>query len=437
VQLKTSPRWASIVSAAAGAACLVIFSTTAALGSEGADSPDRVANDHAETKPKDAKVGEIPAAAPASTTDEATEHASFEIAAYHDHDAVTVFTPSVAVGIDNTSGASLRATYLVDVVSAASVDIVSTASPRWQEVRQAGSLYGEYKPKDFGIGVGTSISREPDYLSYGAYATIRKDFAEKNWSLFFGYGFSHDTAGRCGADGLCTPFSVFSRNLQRASFNGGVDLVVDRASLASITGDIIVENGDQSKPYRYVPMFLPEKAVLVTKGAPIDFVNNNRTYERPLEQLPLTRRRFALTGRYARQMGIATVRAMERLYADTWGLMASSTDARLIFDLGKRFEIWPHARFHYQHEVNFWKLAYVSRGTGWDLPLYRTGDRELGPLFTVGGGFGAKVYLGPRADVQRFAVQLTADAMYTSFLDDLYVTGRLAGIGALGMEGSF
>ena len=47
--------------------------------------------------------------------------------------------PMIAASIENvTTGASIRGRYLVDVVSAASVDIVSTASRRWQETRQAG-----------------------------------------------------------------------------------------------------------------------------------------------------------------------------------------------------------------------------------------------------------------------------------------------------------
>jgi hypothetical protein len=118
--------------------------------------------------------------------------------------------------------------------------------------------------------------------------------------------------------------------------------------------------------------------------------------------------------------------------------MASSTDARLIFDLGRRFAFWPHLRFHYQHEVNFWKLAYVSSSPkGWNLPLYRTGDRELGPLWTAGAGFGVKWYFGSGKNPERWALQVTADAMYTSFLNDLYLTSRVAGIGAAGVEGSF
>jgi hypothetical protein len=393
-------------------------------------------------------AGAAPSAATANPSrapveDASTKHATFEIAGYDDSDHVTVVTPSVAVGIDNVSGASLHATYLVDVVSAASVDIVSTASQRWREVRQAGSVSAGYKPRDLGVTVGGSVSSEPDYLSYGAYALVTKDFNEKNLSLFFGYGFSHDTIGRCGDYGVCTQFSVFSRPLQRGSFNGGVDFVINDSSLASLAADVVIENGDQSKPYRYVPMFSPMVAPTVAKGASIDWVNANKLPERPLEQLPLLRERFALTARYARRFDASTLRLEERGYRDSWGLLASSSDVRWIFDLGKRFALWPHARFHVQTPVSFWQLAYVSNysalmpAPNWNLPAYRTGDRELGPLWTLQGGFGIKWYLGGAANPAQWALQLSADGMYTAFLDDLYLTNRIAGLTALSFEGEF
>ena len=359
-----------------------------------------------------------------------------EFAGYDDSDHIAVVTPSVNAGIDNVSGASLDATYLVDIVSAASADIVSTASRRWEEIRQAGGLTGQYKPHDFGVGVGGSVSREPDYLSYGFFATIVKDFDEKNWTLDAGYGFSHDTAGRCGVGGGCTPFSVFSRDLQRGSFNGGLSWVVDKESLASVTADLVIENGDQSKVYRYIPMFSPSVAAGVPNGASIDHVNAMRLPERPLEQLPLERRRFAVTARYAHRFDASTVRLEERLYDDDWGLFASSTDARWIFDLGKRFALWPHARFHVQSQTSFWQKAYVSANSNgdpatWNLPLYRTGDRELGPLWTTEGGLGFRWYLGPQSEPRTFQLGFSADAMYTAYTDDIYLTSRTALLGAV------
>jgi hypothetical protein len=264
-----------------------------------------------------------------------------------------------------------------------------------------------------------------------------KDFSEKNWSVFLGGGVSRDILGRCGGpSGECTSFSVFSRRVVRGSLNGGFSVVLDQASVASLGLDVILESGDQSKPYRYVPMFSPEVAPTVPRGAGIDWVNDNRLPEQPLEQLPLARTRYALTARYARRMGPSTLRLLQRGYYDTWGLAASSSDARFILDLGARLALVLHGRFHAQRNVVFWRRAYVS-GPGWDLPLYRTGDRELGPLWTATGGLGLNIYLGGAADPKRWALELMTDAMYTSFLDSLYVLDRTAGLGALGFSGVF
>jgi hypothetical protein len=410
---------------------VAMASTGPAIGA-GTD-PDQTDTERAERPDKDKKKS----ASNKELEDTATKRAGLEFAGYNDNDHISVVTPSISAGIENVSGASLSASYLVDVVSAASADIVSTASRRWEEVRQAGTISGQYKPHDFGVGIGGSVSSEPDYLSYGFYAMVIKDFAEKNWTANFGYGFSHDTAGRCGTGDGCTPFSVFGRDLQRGSFNAGVSWVVDRATLASMSIDLILENGDQSKPYRYIPMFAPDVAQLVPKGASIDAVNAHRLPERPLEQLPLERHRFALSLRYAHRFEGSTARLDERFYDDDWGLIATTTDARWIFDIGKRLALWPHARFHAQTAVSFWQLAYVSNqgnGTGWDLPLYRTGDRELGPLWTTEGGGGFRWYLGSDKDPRGLQLGATVDGMYTAFTNDLYLTSRTGIIAALTLE---
>jgi hypothetical protein len=358
---------------------------------------------------------------------------------YTDSDHVTVFTPSIAATIENiTGGATLRGSYLVDIVSAASVDIVSTASRRWEEVRHAGSLGGEYKPHNFGINVGGSVSSEPDYLSWNVSLGMTHDFDAKNTTLALGYAFGHDTAGRCGAGGQCTPFTVFSRDLTRSAWSGGITQVINRTTVFSGSFDVVLESGDQSKVYRYIPMFAANVAPNVPNGASIEYVTAHRLPERPLEQLPLSRHRFALTSRLAKRFDSSTIRLVERLYDDSWGLTASTTDARWILDIGKRFALWPHGRFHVQTPVTFWQRAYVSGAApGWNLPEFRTGDRELGPLWTATGGAGAKLYLGSAQNPQTWGVSLQGDGSYTSYTNDLYLTSRSAVLGALTLDGEF
>src|SRR5262249_53235032 len=61
--------------------------------------------------------------------------AGTEVSGYHDTDHVDVISPAWIFGVENpTAGWGVSGSFLVDVVTAASTDIVATASPRWREV---------------------------------------------------------------------------------------------------------------------------------------------------------------------------------------------------------------------------------------------------------------------------------------------------------------
>ena len=354
-------------------------------------------------------------------------HVAIEYGQYADSDHVFVETPSVRGTVSNpTAGWSVGGQYLVDVVSAASADIVSTASRRWTEVRQAGDLKAAYKPKTFGVEADAAVSDEPDYLSLSAGGAVTQDLANKNVSWSAGYSRGRDVAGRTG-----TPFSVFSHAIDRDSFSGSLTFVLDPSTVATLLGDVMLENGDTSKPYRYIPLFAP--GTDVPRGAPVDVVNALRVTARPLEQLPLSRQRYAVTARIARRLARATLRAEERLYVDSWLLKATTTDARLLFDVSRRVETGPHGRVHAQTAVSFWQRAYTF-GPGFDYPALRTGDRELGPLVNLTGGWTLRLGIGSKATPMSWVLGFDLNVTSTQYLDDLYLTHRVSTVGGITLE---
>ncbi len=361
--------------------------------------------------------------------------ASAETSFYTDTDHVNVVSPTAGFGLDNpVSGLSLGGSYLVDVVSAASADIVATATPVWQEERHALGANLGYKPGDFGAAVSGSASIEPDYLSITGGGTLTWDLFEKNVTLMLGYGYGHDTAGVHK-----TSFDVFSRELDRHQINGGASWTVDRATLATLVGDVVIERGDQSKTYRHVPMFNPGDADSIPAGASVDLVNEKRAQLRPREQLPLSRDRFALTGRLAHRFSTSTVRLEERAYADSWSLFASTTDVRFVWNVADRFSFGPRGRFHIQTGADFWQRAYELVKVKGVLvpPSIRTGDRELGPLFSVSGGLAASLDLSATAGDGARVLSLVGDGMYTAYEDALYLTDRTALFAALTFNATF
>jgi hypothetical protein len=350
--------------------------------------------------------------------------ASSETAEYADTDHVFVTTPSLTGSVAKPEGGwSVKGSYLVDVVSAASVDIVSTASRRWEEVRQAGTLVAAYKPRSFGVSANGAVSFEPDYSSWAAGLIATQDLLEKNLTLLAGYDHEHDVAGRTG-----TPFSVFSHTIETDAVKAGVTLVLDRATIGSALVDMAFVNGETASPYRYIALFAP--GTFVPAGASIDTVNALRLSERAIEQVPLSRNRYALTLLLAHRFRASTIRLEERLYDDTWDLLAQTSDARWLVDLGRRVELGPHIRVHDQTGVDFWQRTYVLR-SGFDYPAYRTGDRQLGPLVNLTCGGSLRVGIGPAREPMKWTLGLELEATYSRYFDDLYLTERASTLGAL------
>jgi hypothetical protein len=320
----------------------------------------------------------------------------------------------------------------VDIVSAASVDIVSSASPHWREVRQAAELGVGFKPENFGVTLTGSVSSEPDYLSFGGDAATTVELARKRATLEIGGSYAHDVAGRKD-----TPFSVYSLELNRYGASSSCELVVDRATTFTPMLDFVLESGRQEKPYRYLPLFEANVAPRIPAGASPEFVNALRLPGRVSERVPDERRRLAMSARLAHRFRHSTIVFLERLYTDSWGLEATTSDARLAFDVSRRLSVWPHARYHVQSGVSFWQHAYVGHVESAliDAPTLRTGDRELGPIWAATVGPGARWEIGGRNPI--FAALVELETTYTRYEDALYIAHRWSAFGTIQLEVRF
>jgi len=313
------------------------------------------------------------------------------------------------------------------------VDIVSTASSKWLEYRHAGSLEGSVKIDSTTLGASGVVSREPDYLSLAGGGTLSIDLLDKNVTPYIGFSYGQDQVGRTGLP------SEFWQKKRTLAGRLGMTFVIDRSSIASLQADVVEESGYLAKPYRDVPLFAPGQGASIAPGASITVVNSRRLDQKPAEQLPNLRHRFALSGRLAHRLSSATLRLDERAYADSWGLLASTTDFRFIVEAGRRFSIWPHLRFHIQNEVVFWQRAYEAvpgpDGT-LGVPVIRTGDRELSPLYTGTGGLGIRFRLAD--DLRKpWSLVFELDGSYTRYLDALFIKERLATFTTIAIEAEF
>ncbi len=356
--------------------------------------------------------------------------ASSEVATYLDSDNVFVVTPTIAGAIANeVAGWRVNGRYLVDVVSAASADVVSTASPPFSEIRHAGTLEGTYKPHNFGVTATADVSFEPDYTSVMGGASITQDLFAKNLTLLFGYSHLHDIAGRTG-----TPFSVFSRTLDRDAFKGGAtilrrsrDALVARrrrddrirrsVEAVSLRPDVRARHGRSARRIDR------RSHALAPPGPRARAAPARARSLRALDGLgtPLPRVDVAIrAARVHRHVGTQ---------GDDDGRFAGSSIG------SRRLEVGPHLRFYGQTPVDFWQRAYVMNGA-FDYPGLRTGNRELGPLINLTGGASLRAGLGSRLDPHTWVLGFDLNITSTQYLDDIYLTQRWSGVGSVSLEGA-
>lgn len=365
-------------------------------------------------------------------------HVGIEFSGYTDTTNVHVVSPAINFGVESpTGGWNVGGSYLLDLVTAASPDLVSTASRHFREQRHAVALGGGYKFKFGTAGLNTNVSSEPDYLSRTIGGNFSTELMDKMVTPQFAYHFSWDTIGYRN-----TPFDNFAKHLTTHAIEAGVTFVISPSTLLVTGIALSFESGENAKLYRFIPMFDEETAAKVAPGQPIADVNANRLNIRPRENVPQRRDRFAIAGRLNHRFNNnATLRVEERIYTDDWGIKASTSDARYLFDLSERLRVWPHLRFHAQTGASFYQLAYAAAVDDGDSPIsipkYRTSDRESSPMMAVTVGGGSRLVLTAEKTKPELAIVVSGDVMYNKYFQSLFILSRTALWGTLGLDAEF
>lgn len=349
---------------------------------------------------------------------------------YSDTDNVVVLSPQLTVrrALD-ADGGQANARAVVDVISAASVDVVSQASEGFSEVRSEVDLsiakaFGGWLPS-----VGYRYSREPDYESHGGRLglTIRLGTPDSVLGLEAGY-----TADRIGRTG--TPSSVFSESLATGVGSVSLTQVLGPRTVVRGAYSLTVQRGYMEKPYRFVPLF--DRAGLDAAAADgmaldLDTFDRYRLPARPPEEVPDARNRHALGIRGLRYIDAidGSLQLDYQLYVDDWGVIAhvveptyrtrADDDVSMFGARIGRLGLAVYARFYTQTAADFWERVYVVDDPA-EIPSLRTVDRELSDYLSGTGGARLEWTRGPMSGY------LDGSAMLSHFGDFLYLDNRLA-----------
>jgi hypothetical protein len=368
------------------------------------------------------------AVAPGSAAADSPWQITMDTLVYGDTDNVAVVSPQVAVHRElDESGGEVSTRVVVDYISAASVDVVSQATPRFSEVRTEVNLAVSKHLLQTLSSLSYRYSHEPDYISHGVRAGFERRLGGADTTLAGGYGVTRDNVGMSG-----TPSDVFSEQMTSHAADIGITQVLGRRTLARVVYSLTLQTGYMEKPYRLVPLFdAAGLAAAASDGVALDIDSFDayRLSSKPAEQVPDDRVRHALAVRGMRYLAWldASVRLDYQLYLDSWGVVAHTLEPALHVQLRPSWRLASFARLYRQSAASFWERTYVVSAEGM-VPRWRTIDRGLSAFDTATGGARVEWEHGP------LSAYIEGSAMYTRFDDYLFLDHRLALIGQAGLR---
>jgi len=340
------------------------------------------------------------APAPAGVTAEARTNY------YSDNDGNRIVTPTVNVAGGVSDHVSMAAHVAVDMMTCASVDVVSAATPKgyFQENRQeyGGSVTMERKLAKLTVGATRSV--ENDYSSATGLIALSDEFAKRNATVSLAYSFTGSNVGRAHDPN-------FSRRLDSHALTVGWTQVLGRQWIGQLSGFVGVLDGFQSSVYRFV-----------------HFANGSSGPE----SAPDFRLRRAvaaeLRGSVAKNWFAA---ANYRLYSDSWGLSSHTGEAHLTWAPTDLLSIRVRDRVYWQQGASFYRSVYQER------LRYMTIDRELGAMQGNLVGLKVSLDLGGAASTTAWQLDLKYDWMWQHFDDFPWLKVRMMSMIEAGLQCAF
>ncbi len=252
---------------------------------------------------------------------------------YHRYDGggVTIQGPSVLVRKKFGESFAVSANYYVDMISSASIDVVTTASP-YTERREQKSLGLEYLRGKTTYSLSGTTSEENDYQGDSFNLGLSQDlFGDLTTiSMSFSRGWDEVTK-RDDPD--------FQEDIDRRNYRLGISQVLTRNLTAALNYEVVTEEGYLQNPYRSMRYRAPSGSFYVR--APEVFPNTrtgNAGSVRLKYYLPW---RAALEGQY-------------RYYLDSWGIHAHTAGLELTQPAWKRWVFTGSYRYYRQNSADFY-----------------------------------------------------------------------------------
>jgi hypothetical protein len=284
---------------------------------------------------------------------------------YHRYDGggVTIDGPSLLVRKKFAEKYSVTANYYVDMVSSASIDVVTTASPYTEERTQV-SLGADVLNGRTQYTVAFSNSDETDYTANTAAFDVSQDLFGDLTTLSFGYSRGWDEVRK-------RDDPEFSEPVDRSTWRIGLSQILTPKLMVGMNWELVSDEGFLNNPYRSV-RYLDPGSVLGYAYQPEVYPNTRVSNALAVSARYFLPYRAALAGNY-------------RWFTDTWGIDASTVTLGYTHPWGERWIFELTYRWYTQGAADFYSDLFPNANA----QNFLARDKELSTFTSNMVGLGA------------------------------------------------
>jgi hypothetical protein len=290
----------------------------------------------------------------------------------YDGGGVQVQGPSMLVRKSIGDHVSIEADYLIDMVSSASIDVETSASPYDDERTQYG-LTASFLHGKSTYTVGYSDSTESDYLAKTMYASVAHDMFGDLTTVSFSYSKGDNDVFRTvkDPDGHKINDPAFHETLETQNFSVGVSQIITKNLILQGQYEVITDEGWTNSPYRSVRFFIGTDQ----QGQQPEVYPNTRT-----SNAASIRAKYFLPYR-------AAIDGMYRFYTDTWGIVGHTAELGYVHPLDNAFigGNWifeGRLRYYTQQAADFYQDIFPRA----DFSNFMARDKELATYSAMTAG---------------------------------------------------
>jgi Protein of unknown function (DUF3570) len=318
---------------------------------------------------------------------------------HHNYDGggMEISGPSVLVRKSIGPQVSVTGHYYVDSISAASVDVVATAS-EYKEERTELSGGVDFLHQKTILSGGYTNSSENDYEANTAYFSVAQDFFGDLTTLSLAYARGWDSVGQRGQ----AESDWEDKDLQ--NYKLGLTQVITKNALFSMDIDIISDEGKLENPYRQNRFVDP---------------NDNTAFLYQPEVYPDTRTSTAVgfRGMYFLPYR-ASLKLEYRYFSDSWDIRANTYKVSYSHAFEESWIFETRLRYYQQDQARFYSDLFPFANS----QTHMARDKELSAYSGLTYGFGVsyEIKQGVIPFVNRLQLSLLADILdydYDNFRD--------------------